>query len=150
MDERINRGESAEKYFLSGLNCAQSVVMAFKDVIDVDEEVLQKISSSFGGGFGRLREVCGAFSGMCIVAGYLRGYTQNNGVSKAEYYEFIRNLAGKFKAENGSYICRELLGETARLSSENPSERTAEYKAKRPCPTICRAAAEILQNELGI
>ena len=150
MSDLINRGDEAERSFLNGLSCAQAVVMAFKDLIDVDEETLLKISSSFGGGFARLREVCGAFSGMCIVAGYLRGYTPNNAVSKAEHYAFIRNLAEKFKEANGSYICRELLGKTADLSSPNPSERTEEYLRKRPCPKICKVAAEILQRELNL
>ena len=151
MDEIKNRGEEAENNFLSGLNCAQSVVLAFKDLIDADEETLLKMTSSFGGGIARLREVCGAFSGICLVAGYLRGYTQTNGVSKAEHYEFIRKLAERFKEENGSYICRELLGVSGeKLSSENPSERTKEYIQKRPCKKICKVAAEILNEELKV
>ena len=146
----MTRGEIAEQNFLSGLSCAQSVVMAFKDKIEIDEETLLKISSSFGGGFARLREVCGAFSGMCIVAGYLRGYTPTNGVQKADHYAFIRKLADRFKEANGALICRELLGVSVNLSSENPQERSAEYLKKRPCPTICRAAADILAEELCI
>lgn len=146
----MSRGQKAEEYFKSGYNCAQAVVMAFADVIGGDTQAYLRLSSSFGGGIGRLREVCGAFSGSCIVAGLLRGYDNENGVDKGSHYALIQRLALKNKLQNGSIICKELLGATVNLSSADPSVRTAEYVKKRPCAELCRIAADILAEELGI
>lgn len=146
----MSRGQKAEEYFKSGYNCAQAVVMAFADVIGGDTQAYLRLSSSFGGGIGRLREVCGAFSGSCMVAGLLRGYDNENGVNKGSHYALIQRLALKNKLQNGSIICKELLGATVNLSSADPSVRTAEYVKKRPCAELCRIAADILAEELGI
>ena len=146
----MSRGQKAEEYFKSGYNCAQAVVMAFADVIGGDTQAYLRLSSSFGGGIGRLREVCGAFSGSCMVAGLLRGYDNENGVDKGSHYALIQRLALKNKFQNGSIICKELLGATVNLSSADPSVRTAEYVKKRPCAELCRIAADILAEELGI
>ena len=146
----MSRGQKAEEYFKSGYNCAQAVVMAFADVIGGDTQAYLRLSSSFGGGIGRLREVCGAFSGSCMVAGLLRGYDNENGVDKGLHYALIQRLALKNKLQNGSIICKELLGATVNLSSADPSVRTAEYVKKRPCAELCRIAADILAEELGI
>ena len=143
-------GQKAEEYFKSGYNCAQAVVMAFADVIGGDTQAYLRLSSSFGGGIGRLREVCGAFSGSCMVAGLLRGYDNENGVDKGSHYALIQRLALKNKLQNGSIICKELLGATVNLSSADPSVRTPEYVKKRPCAELCRIAADILAEELGI
>ena len=147
--DKMSRGIIAKEYFEKGYNCAQAVVLAFADCVSVDKDSLLKIASSFGGGFGRMREVCGAFSGVSIVAGLLLGYSADDGANKMEHYEFIRFLADEFKKENGgTIICRELLGETQKLSSPNPSVRTEEYKAKRPCSEIVKNAADILEKAL--
>ncbi len=145
----MTKAELARNYFDSGYNCCQAVVLAFQEEIGIEKQALAKIASSFGGGFGRLREVCGAFSGISIVLGALCGYDEDSGDKKAEHYALIRRLAEEFKARNGgSVVCRELLGETERLSSENPSERTPAYKHKRPCYDIVANSAEILFNAL--
>lgn len=146
----MSRGQKAEEFFKSGYNCAQAVVMAFADVIGGDTQAYLRLSSSFGGGIGRLREVCGAFSGSCMVAGLLRGYDNENGVDKGSHYALIQRLALKNKLQNGSIICKELLGATVNLSSADPSVRTAEYVKKRPCAELCRIAADTLAEELGI
>ena len=146
----MTRGEKAEEYFKQGYNCAQAVVMAFADVIGGDTEAYLRLASSSGGGIGRLREVCGAFSGSCMVAGLLRGFDDKNGVNKGEHYAFVQRLAARNKEVNGSIICRELLGGTIVLSNDNPSVRTTEYMKKRPCAELCRIAADILAEESGI
>lgn len=144
----MSRGDKAFEYFNSGYNCSQAIILAFADLFPDKADDLVKTMSSFGGGIGRLREVCGAFSGICAVAGLLVGFDGKNGVSKAEHYAFIRSLADEFKRENGSLICRELLGGTIKLSSDDPSIRTEEYRKKRPCPEICKIAADILERNL--
>ena len=146
----MTKGQKAEEYFKQGYNCAQAVVKAFEEEIGGDIQAYLRIASSFGGGIGRLREVCGAFSGSCMVAGLLRGYDEENGVGKGAHYALIQRMALKNKEVNGSIICRELLAGTVNLSSENPSDRSAEYYKKRPCAELCRIAADILAEELNI
>ena len=145
----MKRSEISKELFNSGYNCSQAVALAFADCIDIPREALSKIASSFGGGFGRLREVCGAFSGMCIVTGYLCGYDTADSENKMEHYAKVRRLAELFKEKNGgTYICRELIGGTEKLSNENPAIRSSEYKEKRPCAEIVSNAAEILEQFL--
>lgn len=144
----MSRGDKAYAFFNDGYNCSQAVALAFADLYPDKADDMVKIMSSFGGGFGRMREVCGAFSGICAVLGLLCGFDGKNGVSKAEHYAIVRELGEKFKKDNGSLVCRELLGATAKLSSEDPSVRSAEYKAKRPCAELCRYCADILEQKL--
>ncbi len=145
----MTRREVAESLFLQGYNCTQAIVRAFCDVVDIDEETLTKIASSFGGGMGRLREVCGAVSGMFLIEGLLEGYTEpNNLTAKAEHYARIQTLANRFKDKNGSIICRELLGVKAEIVSAVPDERTPEYYKTRPCARLIGDCAEILDEFL--
>lgn len=141
------KGDRAYELFLSGYNCTQSVVCAFADELGMDMDTAARLSSGFGGGMGRLREVCGTFSGVVMVMSMLYGYSDpKNLAGKKELYEKIRLLAGKFRERNGSIICRELLGLKEAERSAEPEARTPEYYKKRPCPELCRAAAEIAEE----
>ena len=98
---------------------------------------------------GRLREVCGAVSGMFMIAGLKRGYTDPKAYqAKKEHYALIQHLAGKFKEENGSIVCRELLGLDHKTDSPIPSVRTDGYYQKRPCIELVKNAVRILEHEL--
>ena len=143
------RAEKARQYFKDGYNCCQAVVLAFIDKLDIDEKNALSLASSFGGGFGRLREICGAVSGMGIVAGLKQGYSSpeaNKNGKKAEHYALIQKLAKEFEEKNGSIICRELTG--LEKGTHIPDERNKEYYKKRPCDAIVYDAAEILENLL--
>ena len=141
--------EKAVENFKSGYNCAQSVFLAFAEEFGFDKETALKLSSSFGGGMGRLREVCGAVSSMFAIAGLKCGYVSNNDDEvKAKHYELIQSLAEKFKAENGSIICRELLGLDEGADSPIPSKRTDEYYKERPCEYFVKYASEIIEKDL--
>ncbi|MBQ8359430.1 MAG: C_GCAxxG_C_C family protein [Oscillospiraceae bacterium] len=141
----MNHAERAEELFLQGYNCAQSVAVAFCDVTGLEPELAAKISSGFGGGMGRLREVCGAVSGMFLVLSNLYGYDNPNaGAEKKLLYTRVQDLAAKFREQNGSIICRELLDNPP--SDPNPSPRTAEYYAKRPCVRMVMTAAHLLDE----
>ena len=143
--ENANHSILAAELFLKGYNCAQAVAVAFCDVTGLDETLSARLSSSFGGGLGRLREVCGAVSGMAMVAGALYGYedSQDDAAKKA-HYERIQQLAGQFRNRMGTIICRELLENPP--SDPTPSPRTAEYYADRPCARFVMVAAEILDD----
>ena len=140
--------ERARDLFLEGYNCAQAVFMAFSDLTGIDKKTSALLSSSFGGGMGRMREVCGAVSGMFMAAGILYGYDSPElSHEKAEHYKRIQELAASFKERNGTIICRELLGGIAKKNETHvPDARTAEYYQKRPCTRMVEDAAEILER----
>jgi len=143
----MTRREKAESLFLEGYNCSQAVLIAFEDLHGLDRETAARLASSFGGGMARLREVCGSVSGMFMVAGLLYGYDDPKAKEeKADHYARIQKLAADFSAENGSIVCRELLGLTEKKQEPTPETRTAEYYKKRPCKTIIGMAAEIMDN----
>jgi len=142
----MDHEEKAKELFKEGYNCSQSVVGAFCDDMNLDLQTALKLSSSFGGGMGRLREVCGAVSGMFMVAGVLFGYDDPKDQKiKAEHYTRIQILANKFREQNKSFICRELLGIEGTSDSPVPEARTAEYYAKRPCIDLVGDAAKIME-----
>ena len=144
----MDHGLKAAELFLSGFNCAQAVAVAFCDVTGFTESQAAKMSSAFGGGMGRMREVCGAVSGMLMVLSQLYGYdTPGDDVSKKRLYQEVQALAGKFRAENGSIICREILKNPP--SDPNPTPRTAEFYAKRPCAKMVMTAGRLLDEFIG-
>ena len=135
----------AAELFLEGFNCAQAVAVAFADVTGMDKKEAAKLAAPFGGGMGRMREVCGAVSGMFMVLGALYGYDNSDvDAKKKETYQQVQELAAKFKEENGSIICREILKNPP--SDPNPSPRTAEYYAKRPCARMVMTAARLMDE----
>ncbi len=143
----MTKAEKARLYFKEGYNCCQAVVLAFADELNIDKESAMAIASSFGGGFGRLREVCGAVSGMGIVAGLKYGYTSpeaNTNGKKAEHYALIQKMAKEFEEKNGSIICRELTG--LERSTHIPDDRNKEYYKKRPCDELVYDAAAIVEK----
>ena len=141
----MNHGEKAMHLFLGGYNCAQAVAVAFCDVTGLGEKETARMVSAFGGGMGRMREVCGAVSGMLFVLSYLYGYdTPGDDASKKVLYTNVQDLAGQFREQVGSIICREILNNPA--SDPNPTPRTAEFYAKRPCARMVFTAAEILDK----
>lgn len=145
----MTRPERAYENFKSGYNCCQSIAVAYADLLGLSSEMAARLSSGFGGGMGRLREVCGAVSGMVFVASALKGYSDpKDNAQKKELYALVQKLAGEFERENGSIVCRELLGLSVKKEEPTPSERTEGYYKKRPCPELVRMAAEILEREL--
>lgn len=142
----IDHAERAYELFMSGFNCSQSVFAAFCDVTGLDFDLALRLSSSFGGGIGRLREVCGAVSGMLMAAGVLYGYSIPGDYDvKSDHYKLVQELAGQFKKETGSIICRELLGLDGASDPVSPV-RTKEFFDTRPCPKIIPIAAKILDD----
>lgn len=142
--------KKATELFREGFNCSQSVFLAFEDKYDIDRELALKLSSSFGGGMGRLREVCGAVSGMFMVAGVLYGYSSplDQG-EKSEHYKRIQELAKEFEEDNGSIVCRELLGLGQGKDNPVPEKRTEAYYKKRPCGELVAIAAAIMEKYIN-
>ena len=142
--------EKALHYFHQGFNCAQSVFAAFADQVGLSEKAALRFSSAFGAGLGRMRGTCGAFSGLCMVAGFCKGNLTGTPEDKEVIFSLTRALAEDFKAEFGTLTCRELLHLDEEMeSSARPSERTAAYYAARPCErcvAFCARKAQELLN----
>lgn len=147
METTSTRGEIAFRLFEQGYNCSQAVVLAFSDLLPIDRDVLAKTASSFGGGMGRLREVCGAVSGMFAVLGILYGYPgPETGDVKLNHYARVQELAKQFEECSGSIICRELLNLQEKRQSPVPEARTPEYYAARPCGRYIKDAGDMLER----
>ena len=143
----MTRREMAMANFYEGYNCSQSIVLAFADLIPIEKSTLLRMASSFGGGMGRLREVCGSVTGMFMIAGILYGYDgPETGQVKADHYARIQELAHRFEEKHGSIVCREMLGLSVRHDVPVPEARTQEYYKKRPCPEIIGDAADLLEQ----
>lgn len=144
----MDREYHAAELFVEGYNCAQAVIMAFSDKIGLDEKLCAKLSSSFGGGMGRQREVCGAVSGMLMVAGLLYGYDgPDEGTVKKEHYARVQELCRQFREEAGSIICREILKNPP--SDPNPTPRTEEFYQRRPCVRMVTLAVRIMEQYIA-
>ena len=143
------RADRAEALFRQGYNCSQSVFAAFADVVGMSVEEAAQLASPFGAGFGKLREVCGAVSGMTRLAGKLKGYSDPKArEEKIELYKLIQNMCAEFEEKEGTIICRELLGLEKGEDLGEPAVRTEEYYRSRPCVGACRTAAEIAEKYL--
>ena len=143
----MNKGETAKNLFEEGYNCSQAVVGAFCDELNIDRDTAYKLASSFGGGMGRMREVCGVVTSASLIIGLMYGATEGSDKeSKALTYEKVREFADKFKEKENTIICRELLGIDKAEESHIPEERTKEYYDSRPCPRLTKEAALILEE----
>ena len=143
----MDHAEEAQRLFVQGYNCAQAVFCAFCDMTGMDIDAAARLSSSFGGGMGRLREVCGTVSGAALVLGLVKGYSDpKDFAAKKAHYALVQEFARRFREENGSIVCRELLKGVETTPGGIPEQRTAEYYRKRPCPELAYKAAKILED----
>ena len=153
-DIKINAEERAlraKEFFNQGYNCAQAVALAYADITALDERTVATITASFGGGMGRLREVCGAVSGMSFLASFISPCpTAEDGEAKKANYALVQKFAEEFRRQNGNIVCRSLLGLDRPKDEPTPSPRTAEYYRKRPCAEYVYDAALIVGKHLEI
>ncbi|MEG0602636.1 MAG: C-GCAxxG-C-C family protein [Mucinivorans sp.] len=149
INERVER---AAAFFRQGYNCSQSVVLAYADLYDLEPQMAAAISSSLGAGMGRLREVCGAVSGMFVLAGLqYPAIEPTNRAAKTANYAVVQSLAQQFRQEHGSIVCRELLGlnrAQSEAQSAEPEARTEKYYATRPCVECVQSAARIFGQQI--
>lgn len=142
--QKMSKGEMAEALFKQGCNCSQAVACAFDTELNMDRADIERLTMGFGGGIGRMREVCGTISGMAFVISAL--YAKEG---KASVYAKIQKVAETFESENGSIVCRELLGlDKNGNRCPVPEPRTEQYYKKRPCNQLVHMAADILDDFL--
>lgn len=155
IEERVEKAKHLFKE--GGYNCCQAVVLAYSDLFGLENETAAAISSGFGGGMGRMREVCGAVSGMVMLAGLMKPASDPSIKDwRTANYALVQEMAGEFKAMNGSIVCKELLGlvpmgsgSPAPKESPVPSDRTPEYYKKRPCEEMVGIAARIVGEKIN-
>lgn len=146
----MTHAEKAEVLFREGYNCAQSVFLAFEDMYDIDHKTAMRLSSGFGAGMGKLREVCGALAGAFMAAGLLYGYDDvTDSDAKKNTYGIIQHIAERFEKERGTILCRDLLGLKKGEDLAEPAVRTEEYYRTRPCVGVCVLAAQILDDYIN-
>ena len=146
----MDHAEDARRLFMEGYNCAQAVFCAFCDLTGMELDTAARLSSSFGGGMGRLREVCGTVSGALLALGILRGYGDPaDPNAKAAHYALVQEYARRFREKNGTIICRELLRDVPVTPGGVPEPRTPEFYARRPCLRLAGEAAAILDEMLA-
>lgn len=154
IEERVAKARRLFKE--EGYNCCQAVVLAYNDIFGVDDETAAALSSGFGGGMGRMREVCGSVSGMVMLAGLMAPASDPSvKVDRTRNYALVQDMAEEFRALNGSIVCKELLGlvpmdsgAAAIKESPEPSDRTPEYYKKRPCEELVGIAAGIVGKRI--
>ena len=147
--EILNRVERAKALFKQGFNCSQAVFAACADIYGIDEPMALRLAASFGGGIGRMRQTCGAACGMFLLAGLENGSAiPGDAEGKKNNYTYVQHLANKFKDENGSLICAELLGIAPRPQEPTPEARTEAYYKKRPCADMVASAVKIYLESL--
>ena len=144
----MSRAERAKELFEQGYACSQAVALAFSDLVEINEQEIAKLTLPFGGGLGRLRLTCGAVSGIAVVVGLLFADAESSPENKKKVYDITQELAEKFKKENGSLICADLLsGANLQVTVGGEAEkRTDAYYKKRPCGEIVYSAARILED----
>ena len=146
----MQHGQIAEQLFREGCNCSQAVLLAFSDVTGLERDTAARLASSFGGGLGRMREVCGAVSGAAMVLGLVKGYADpTDADAKKAHYHLVQEYARRFRELNGSIICRELLSGVRTKPGNEPEARTPEYYAARPCLRHVGEAAALVEELYG-
>ena len=154
LEERV--AKAGRLFKEGGYNCCQAVVLAYCDLFGMDEKTAASLSSGFGGGMGRMREVCGSVRGMVMLSGMLSpADNPSDKAGRTANYALVQEVAGEFRNINGSIICRELLGldkkpAEGQATSESPvpSDRTAEYYKKRPCEELVKISARIIGERI--
>ena len=145
-----NHAKKAKELFMEGYNCAQAVLCSFEDLTGLDRETSARLASSFGGGMGRMREVCGTVSGALMVLGLLSGYSRpEDQEGKKAHYHLVQEFSRRFREENGSIICRDLLSGVNTTPGKDPEKRTDDYYKKRPCPDLVSFAAKLADEMLS-
>lgn len=146
----MTHAEQAQALFMQGYNCAQAVFAAFCDETGLTQQQALKLASGFGGGVSGMREVCGAVSGLTLTLSAIYGYdAPDDRAAKLALYHGVQEAAERYRAENGSIICRELLGLSQDVKKVDPAPRTQEYYKKRPCPELVAMAAQIADDYIA-
>ena len=143
------RSEQAVEAFREGKNCSQAVLMAYRDWLGLDEKTALTLSVGFGGGMGRTRGVCGAFSAMVMLAAHLTGPEGETPENRPEAYALVQEMKQGFEKTNGTIICAELLEKPPQAEGPVPTPRTAEFYEQRPCARIIANACSLLDQMAG-
>lgn len=140
--------EQATEHFRSGCNCAQAVLLPFADRFGLDPRTAMRLTAGLGGGLGRLREVCGAVSGMALVLGLEQGNEDpRDAAARAKTNANVQRLARLFRERHGSIVCRELLAlePGGGPPSSDPESGTGSAYRRRPCVEYVADATALVE-----
>ena len=154
IEERVAKAKRLFKE--GGYNCCQAVVLAYNDIFGLDDDTAAAVASGFGGGMGRMREVCGSVSGMTILAGLISPAADPSvKTARTANYALVQEAAEEFRKLNGSILCKELLGlvpmgsgQIVPKESPEPSDRTETYYKKRPCEELVGISVRIIGEKI--
>lgn len=142
----MNRTEKALTYYSSGFNCAQSVIVSFADIMNIDEETALRLASGFGGGMGRMQGTCGAVTGAFMVIGYLRGkYKQGDEEAKEITNHLIQDFSKEFNQIHGSINCKALISYDLN-TPEGRKDANIDDVFNKKCSFFVKSAVELLEN----
>lgn len=142
----MNNPDRAVEYFKGGLNCSQSVLMAYGPILGLDEETCKRIASPFGGGIGHLQEICGAASGAIMTLGLKHGAGSESRDVRDRINDMVQDFVRRFKSRNNAIMCHDLLG-----FDITTAEGLAEARKRGVfggCAAYVKIAAEILDTML--
>lgn len=142
------RTKQALRNFAAGYNCAQSVFMAYSDVAGMTQEQAARASAGFGGGIGRLRDNCGAFSAAVMLCGALEEQG-NLPAGRPRVYTRVQQVHASFVERCGTISCGELLRRHPKSEGPVPEERTPAYYASRPCARVILQACRIIEEQIS-
>jgi C_GCAxxG_C_C family probable redox protein len=138
--------EKAVDFFNRGLNCSQSVLMAYGPLLGLDEETCKRIASPFGGGIGHMQEICGAVSGAIMALGLKHGAGSESREVRDRINDMAQDLVRKFQSRNNSVMCRDLLGFD--ITTKSGLEEARKRGVFSGCEAYVKLAAEILETML--
>ncbi len=145
----MKRSEKARSIFGNNANCAQSVLLAFAAEQGIDDETALRIATGFGGGMGRMANVCGAVTGAFMALGLTGGMrTLEDSKQKSATYERVREFSRRFTEKYGSIYCRDLLGiDISTTEGHDAAAKQNLFKTK--CPEFVGGAVEMLESMLS-
>jgi C_GCAxxG_C_C family probable redox protein len=144
----MSKPDDAAGVFADGFNCAQAVLAAFAPELGLERELALRVAGAFGGGMGRMGEVCGAVTGALMAIGLRHGkYRAEGNAARDKTYALVQEFARQFRERHGALRCRELLG----YDLSTPEGRQAARDSglhDTLCPQLVRGAAEIVEGLL--
>lgn len=139
--------QRAFSYFDDGYACSQSVLLAFSEEFKLDEKTAKLISSTFGGGMGRLREKCGALTGGFMVLGLKYGNLDPQDMdTKLAAYRRVRELNKKVEALYGTTACSEILKKHA-TEAEVADRKHHKIVCRRVVGNVAGLVYDMLESE---
>lgn len=142
---RRERCLRAKEFHEKGLNCGQSVLLAFTDMTGFTEEQSMALASGFGGGL-RCGGICGVVNAAAVVLGMAYPSTLENGpAGKKRSSELTKAFQQRFTERFRQLNCRELLADKELVGTELAQE----LGVTQHCRILVVSGVELLDELLA-